>query len=104
MVGVGVADDFTGVGDLTGVLDAFADEGLAEDDGLADDVGLLDTDDDFPPPLPEPRARILTAACSAMVTMYEVGLVTIWLYRVSEKVTGKGDMRAYPGKMEASTT
>ena len=122
LVGVGVAglaDDFTGVvtgfaDDLTGaaddlggtrVLDAFVDVGLAADVDLADEVGLPAADDDLlPPPLPEPaRARILAAACSAATTMYEVGLVVMWLYHVNEE-EGDGDMRAYPGKMEASTT
>jgi hypothetical protein len=84
-VGVaGLADDAALLG--TGVLDAFAEVGLADDlGGAADEVGLFTTDDDLlPPGLLEPaRARILAAACSAMVTMYEVGLVVMWLCLVS---------------------
>jgi hypothetical protein len=59
--------------DGTGVLDGFADVGLADDwMGAAEDDGLL------PPGLPEPAsARILAAACSAIVTMYEVGFVVM---------------------------
>lgn len=64
-----MADDFGG----TGVLDALTE------------VGLATADDDLLPPgvLEPPRARILAAACSAKVTIYEVGLVVMWLHHVS---------------------
>jgi hypothetical protein len=62
------------------VLDGFADVSLDDDwIGAADDVGLPAADDDsLPLGLAEPAsARILAAACSAIVTMYEVGLVVM---------------------------
>lgn len=82
----GAADD--AAFDGTGVIDAFAEVGLADDfTGAEDDVGLPTADDDLiPPGLPElARARILAAACSAIVTIYEVGLVVMWLCYVSKK-------------------
>jgi hypothetical protein len=91
----GTADDFPGVAeDLTGATEDLTDAvedftGIAEDlVGAFEEVGLAVAAEDcalvgLPPPLL--RARIFSAACSARTTMYEVGLVKIWLRHVSHE-------------------
>ena len=52
----------------------------------------------------EPKARILAAAWSPIVTIYEVGLVTMCLLGLLVFMEALSMDITHPGKREASTT